>query len=317
MTGAPTTCGIARCRFRRRLATSPERRVLVLARCVRPLAGADYERAQRAARQGAELARRRGDAFGLLVAQFYRVWSSLLGGNWGEAEQVCDDSLRDARRNEHRQWQSLFQALRAWLLREACNPAEAVAVARDGLAEARATGFAFGELLAGLQFGLASLECRPLRRRARRARPPRRSPDPRAPAHGLALADAARISDWPSLALVDGRLDDARTRATRACETASRSGERNWHALGTMTLAEALSAAGRRRRLARRAGDGVRTGRRRPCAVRGAARLDASIPSRDGAGRSRRRQAFHRRTRARYRQAPSEPFARTAGSCGA
>ena len=47
-----------------------------------------------------------------------------------------------------------------------------------------------------------------------------------------------------SLALVDDRLDDARTRATRACETASRSGERNWHALGAMTLAEALSAAG-------------------------------------------------------------------------
>ena len=205
--------------------------------------GGDYERAQRATRAGAELARRRGDAFGLLVAQFYRVWSSLLGGNWGEAEQVCDDSLRDARRNQHRQWQSLFQALRAWLLREACDPVEAVNVARDALAEAQATSFDFGELLAGLQLGLASLECG-------------RFDEARAQLDRLdhRLTQDRLLMDWhwrmpldlglASLALVDDRLDDARTRATRACETASRSGERNWHALGAMTLAEALSAAG-------------------------------------------------------------------------
>ena len=205
--------------------------------------GADYKRAQHAARESAELARRQGDAFGLLVAQFYRVWSSLLGGDWGEAEQVCDDSLRDAMRNEHRQWQALFQALRAWLLREACDPAGAVTVARDGLAKARVTGFAFGELLAGLQLGLASLECG-------------RFDDARAQLDRLddRLTHDRLLMDWhwrmpldlglASLALGDGRLDDAHTRAARACDTAARSGERNWHALGAMTLADALSAAG-------------------------------------------------------------------------
>ena len=105
------------------------------------LVGSDYEGSRRSAGIGAELARRRGDAFGLLVAQFYRVWASLLGGAWGEAEQTCNESLRDAKRNERRQWQSLFQAMRAWLLRETCSPVEAAAVARQGLADAPAAGF--------------------------------------------------------------------------------------------------------------------------------------------------------------------------------
>jgi DNA-binding winged helix-turn-helix (wHTH) protein len=207
------------------------------------LLGSDYEGSRCAAREGADLARRRGDAFGLLVAQFYRVWASLLGGAWGEAERTCDESLHDARRNEHRQWETLFQAMRAWLLREAGDPDAAAAVARQGLADARSAQFAFGELLAGLQLGLACLECG-------------RFGDARAELEQLdrRLAHERLLMDWSwrmpldlglaGLALVEGRLDDARTRATAVCGAASQSGEKSWLALGSLTLAETQAAAG-------------------------------------------------------------------------
>ena len=46
------------------------------------------------------------------------------------------------------------------------------------------------------------------------------------------------------LALVEGRLDDARTRAGLVCEAAAQCGERSWLALGSLTLAETLSRSG-------------------------------------------------------------------------
>jgi DNA-binding winged helix-turn-helix (wHTH) protein len=207
------------------------------------LVGADYEGSRRAAVAGADLARRRGDAFGLLVAQFYRAWAALLGGAWGEAEGICDESLRDASRNEHRQWQALFQAMRAWLLREASDPEAAADLARQGLAEARASQFGFGELLAGLQLGLSCLECD----RFEEARKELEFLDRR-------LARERLLMDWTwrmpldlglaDLALVEGRIDEARSRARSVCDSAARYGESTWLALGSMTLAETLSVAG-------------------------------------------------------------------------
>jgi hypothetical protein len=207
------------------------------------LLGGDYEGSRRAAGDGADLARRRGDAFGLLVAQFYRAWAALLGGAWGEADRICDESLRDAGRNEHRLWQILFRAMRAWLLREACDPEAAVDLARQGLADARAAKFAFGELLAGLQLGLSCLECR----RFEEARNELEPLDQR-------LSHERLLMDWiwrmpldlglADLALADGRIEDARSRAMTVCERAARYGERTWLALGSMTLAETLSLAG-------------------------------------------------------------------------
>jgi hypothetical protein len=59
------------------------------------------------------------------------------------------------------------------------------------------------------------------------------------------------------LALADGRSDDARRQARTVCESAARYGERTWLALGSMTLAEALSLAG--------AGEESRTALRTAC----------------------------------------------------
>ena len=130
-----------------------------------------------------------------------------------------------------------------WLLRETCNPDEAAAVARQGLADARAAGFAFGELLAGLQLGLSCFECR-------------RFGDARAELEQLdrRLAGERLLMDWSwrmplnlglaDLALVEGRVDDARSRAGMVCEAASQCGERSWLALGSLTLAETLSGSG-------------------------------------------------------------------------
>ncbi len=208
------------------------------------LLGGDYEGSKRAAGEGADLARR-GDTFSLLVAQFYRVWAALLSGAWGEAERICDESLRDAIRNEHRQWQSLFRAMRAWLLREVCDPEAAADLARQGLADARAAQFAFGELLAGLQLGLSCLECR-------RFEEARNELDPL----DRRLAHERVLMDWTwrmpldlglaDLALAEGRIDDARKRAGTVCDSAARYGERTWLALGSMTLAETLALTGDR-----------------------------------------------------------------------
>ena len=264
------------------------------------LIGSDYEGSRRAAGVGAELARRRGDPFGLLVAQFYRVWASLLGGAWGEAEHTCNESLRDAERNEHRPWQSLFQSMRAWLLRETCNPEAAAAVARQGLTDARAAHFAFGELLAGLQLGLSSLECR-------------RFGDARTELEHLdrRLAHERLLMDWSwrmpldlglaSLALVEGRIDDARTRARTVCDAASHCGERSWLALGSLTLAEALSGGG--------AIDASRSALETACDLAGSGQVPAAAlrvwarASRlaDGAGRRRERHPLPDRARAARR----------------
>jgi DNA-binding winged helix-turn-helix (wHTH) protein len=228
------------------------------------LLGGDYEGSRRAAGDGADLARRRGDAFSLLVAQFYRVWAALLGGAWGEAERTCDESLRDASRNEHRQWQILFRAMRAWLLREVGDPEAAVDLARQGLSDARAAQFGFGELLAGLQLGLSCLECR----RFGEARNELEPLDRR-------LSHDRLLMDWvwrmpldlglADLALADGRTDDARRRAGTVCESAARYGERTWLALGSMTLAETLSLGG--------AGEESRTALRTACDLAGSGQV--------------------------------------------
>jgi hypothetical protein len=133
--------------------------------------------------------------------------------------------------------------MRAWLLREASDPEAAADLARQGLAGARAAQFGFGELLGGLQLGLSSLECD----RFEEARRELECLDRR-------LAQERLLMDWTwrmpldlglaDLALVEGRLDDARSRATSVCDSAARYGERTWLALGSMTLAETLSAAG-------------------------------------------------------------------------
>ena len=207
------------------------------------LVGSDYEGSRRSAGVGAELARRRGDAFGLLVAQFYRVWASLLGGAWGEAEQTCNESLRDAERNEHRRGRVCSRRCgRGCCARPATLTRRRRSRAR-GWRTRETAHFAYGELLAGLQLGLSCLECG-------------RFSDARTELEHLdrRLAHERLLMDWSwrmpldlglaSLALVEGRFEDARTRARTVCDAASQYGERSWLALGSLTLAEALSGGG-------------------------------------------------------------------------
>ena len=115
---------------------------------------------------------------------------------------------------------------------------------------------------------------RPLRRRARPARPPRSSSDPRAPAHGLALADGAR-----------SRAGEPCVRRRPPRRRGRRATRREWRRQRRADLARPWGddaggnpvRRGGRGRLARRPGNGMRTGRRRPCAAR-APRLDAQRP---------------------------------------
>ena len=59
----------------------------------------------------------------------------------------------------------------------------------------------------------------------------------------MELADAAG-SGLAGLALVEGRIEEARTRARTVCDAASQYGERSWLAHGSLTLAETLSGGG-------------------------------------------------------------------------
>jgi DNA-binding winged helix-turn-helix (wHTH) protein len=204
---------------------------------------ADYDGARRAARVGADLALGRGDVFGRLVAQFYRAWAGILAGEWGEADLVCRESVTNARRNEHRQWESLFQALRAWLLRSAGDAEGATTVAREGLTEARTAGFPFGELLAGLQLGLSLLE----HGQVGEARAELDALDQRLTSERLLMGWSWRIPldlGLADLARLQGRRAEAETRARAVCQAAAQCGERTWLALASLTLAETLFSSG-------------------------------------------------------------------------
>ena len=224
----------------------PSRRSTVLARgAYGRLLRSDYTGALDAAQTGADLALVYGDAFGRLVAQFFRVWAAIMAGAWHEADRACEDSLREAERNEHRQWHLLFRALRAWILREAGDPHAAVDIARRALDAAHEVAFPFGQLLAQLQLGVSLSE----------------SGDAEAAIATLEdldrrLGHERLLMDWVwrmplDLELADlwrarGEAGAAAARARAVCATASLCGERTWLALGHAAIAESLVDQGLR-----------------------------------------------------------------------
>jgi hypothetical protein len=224
----------------------PSRRSTVLARgAYGRLLQSDYRGALDAAQTGADLALVYGDAFGRLVAQFFRVWAAIMAGVWEEANRSCQDSLREAERNEHRQWHLLFRALDAWILREAGDPHASVGLARRALDAAHDIAFPFGQLLAQLQLGVSLSE----------------SGDVGAAVATLEdldrrLGQERLLMDWVwrmplDLELADlwragGQAAAAEARARAVCTTASLSGERTWLALGRAALAESLADQGLR-----------------------------------------------------------------------
>jgi hypothetical protein len=199
----------------------------------------DYTGALDAAQTGADLALIYGDAFGRLVAQFFRVWAAIMAGAWQEADRTCQDSLREAERNEHRQWHLLFRALGAWILRETGEHHPAVEMARGALDAAHQAAFPFGQLLAQLQLGLSLSE----QGDVEGARATLENLDHR-------LGRERLLMDWiwrmpldlelAELWRVRGEFAAAEARARAVCATASFCGERTWLALGHAAIAETL-----------------------------------------------------------------------------
>ena len=222
----------------------PSRRSTVLARgAYGRLLRSDYTGALDAAQTGADLALVYDDAFGRLVAQFFGLWAAIMAGAWGEAERTCEDSLREAERNEHRQWHLLFRALDAWIRREAGDPHTAVTIAQRALDAAHEVGFPFGQLLAQLQLGVSQSE----------------SGDAEAALATLEDLDGRLrrerlLMDWVWRMPLDLELADlwrgrglaaaAEARARALCTTAALCGERTWLALGHAAIAESLADQG-------------------------------------------------------------------------
>jgi DNA-binding winged helix-turn-helix (wHTH) protein len=224
----------------------PSRRSTVLARgAYGRLLASDYAGALDAAQTGADLALVYGDAFGRLVAQFFRVWAAIMAGDWRDADRSCEDSLREAARNEHRQWHLLFRSLGAWILREGGDPQRAVEVARGALEAAHEVRFPFGQLLAQLQLGAALSESGA----AESAAATLEDLDRR-------LSHERLLMDWVwrmplDLELAElwrarGEAAAAEARARTVCDTATRCGERTWLALGHAAIAAALDDQGLR-----------------------------------------------------------------------
>ena len=230
---------------RRRVQT---RRVDLLARHVfARLVGSDYEGSRRPAAVGAELARRRGDAFGLLVAQFYRVWASVAGRRVGRSRA---DLQRESARRQTQQARPVAEPLpgdRAWLLRETSEPRRRRRLSlRPGAGRPPSRSFCSSVSCSpGLQLGLTCLGIPAPRRRSRRARGDRSAAGARAPADGLELADAVESGSGGVWRSSRAAFSTPGSRAGLVGEAAAPCGERGAAlTLGSLTLAETMFGSG-------------------------------------------------------------------------
>ncbi len=251
--------------FRRALATVQERgdataRGLYLVRDVYFRCWqSDYRGAGRVAEQALELALEAGDAFEVMVCEFFRVWALLHGGDWGRIGSLLREGIEMAERNGHHLWAHLFRVERAWLHVEAFDDARAVELCTPAVEIARREPLETGQLLfkSLIVLGHARLGQGRVDAAARCFQETLGAID-----RGV-LMD--RILDLPlhfglaRCALEASDLGAARREADRLCRLAAGCGEHTYLALGRAIQVEVALAAGEldraRARLEEAAGD--------------------------------------------------------------
>ena len=97
------------------------------------------------------------DPYDYLMCQFWRACSSLLAGRWGEMQQLLNSAARMADRNGHRRLTILFTLVRGWLHEQAGDYARARTLCDSALADARESGYPFGQLIGLVLLGFAEL----------------------------------------------------------------------------------------------------------------------------------------------------------------
>ncbi|MGH9847864.1 MAG: hypothetical protein ACREEM_54955, partial [Blastocatellia bacterium] len=196
----------------------------------------EYRAASDTAREGQQLAAEAGNAYEYLFCLYYRAWSLLHLGQWGEAHSVVRDGIQMAQKNGHEIWVILFQLVLAWLHEQGCDFERARELCEQSLLQLQKTNYRYGQLLAHTLLGIAHLGLEQYE-----------------PAF-LSFSDATRgmeregISDWLlQMPLRQGlsqywfaRRDftQARTQAETLCAMAAGPGERTYLAQGRRLLAE-------------------------------------------------------------------------------
>ena len=204
----------------------------------------DYRGAGHVAEQARELALEVGDAFEVMVCEFFRVWALLHGGDWGRIGSLLKQGIEMAERNGHHLWAHLFRVELAWLHVEAFDFAKAEDLCTPAVEIARREPLETGQLLfKGLiVLGHARLGQNRHDDAARCFQETLRAID-----RGV-LMD--RILDMPlrfglaRCALEASDLDAARREADRLCRLAAGPGERTYQALGRTMQVEVALASG-------------------------------------------------------------------------
>jgi hypothetical protein len=82
----------------------------------------EYQKASESADEATGIALELSNAHTYLLSRYYRAWSLLHHGKWGELLRIVGergDGLQMAERNEHKRWAVLFRLELAWLHEQA------------------------------------------------------------------------------------------------------------------------------------------------------------------------------------------------------
>ena len=105
---------------------------------------ADYAAACRSAAEARELAARTGDAFDVILGEFFQAWGLLFLDELDAAADLLREARRVADLNGHRLWILLFDVLAAWVLHEQGKADKAQTLAQSALEAARHAEHPFG-----------------------------------------------------------------------------------------------------------------------------------------------------------------------------
>lgn len=107
------------------------------------------------ASEGIQLSIEVGDVFDHSMAQFFRGWSLLHAGRWGELVALSTEVLDLVERNGHLQWARLFHLQLAWLHEQCGAYNEAKEIAEQVLDQNTLTGHTFTRLMGATILGHA------------------------------------------------------------------------------------------------------------------------------------------------------------------
>lgn len=191
----------------------------------------NYQAADHAAAEGIELTREAGNVHHFLLCYFFRAWSLLHLGHWGEMLRVIREGREIAEKNGHHLWAILLRLELAWLFEHTGDFTRARDLCVQAVQQAEASRFSYGRLLGTILLGQAYLGLNDL-------------PHAIGYFQGITewLGRERVLMDWilrmpfyyslGQYYLTHGEFAYARNQAERLCALAIQPGERTYLALG-------------------------------------------------------------------------------------